>query len=100
MLEGMQGNHRRHFGTILSPELKDMIQTLSSTVKRMDSEPHSSFTRFLNNLDEKTTLVPSIQQCKHFALFTSLQNKLFKVYCNVIENLGFFPGFPSGLQKE
>lgn len=68
--------------------------------KRMDSEPHSSFTRFLNNLDEKTTLVPSIQQCKHFALFTYLQNKLFKVYCNITENLGFFPGFPSGLQKE
>lgn len=78
-----KSQNRRHFGRILSLELKDMTQTLSSTVKRMDSDPHSSFTRFLNNLDGKTTLVPSIQQCKHFALFTYLQNTLFKVYCNI-----------------
>lgn len=55
-----KSQNRRHFGKIPSPELKDMIQTLSSTVKIMDSEPHSAFTRFLNNLDEKTTSVPSI----------------------------------------
>lgn len=81
---------RRHFGRILSPELKYMNQTLLSTVKSLDSKPHSSFMKFLNNLDENTTLVPSIQQLKHFALFTCLQNTLFKVYCNITP-LPFFP---------
>lgn len=95
-----KSQNRRHFGRILSPEFKDMIQTLSSTVKKMDSKSHSSFTKFFNNLDENTTLVPSIQQLKHFALFTCLQNTSLEVYCNITPFDGFFPGFPSSLQKE
>lgn len=101
MLEGMQGNHR--IEDILVEYFLQSLKIrfrLSSTVKRMDSKPHSSFTRLLNNLDENTILVPSIQQLKHFGLFTCLQNTLFKVYCNITPLDGFFPGFSSSLQKE